>query len=138
MIDVVPFKLEHIEMLAAPRVDFGEVEAFDNPSVFAFTGMIGERVIGSAGAFLLWPGVGEAWALFSKMSLEEGRACFLTTRRRLHVFMQQGLLHRLQAAILVDDIQACRFARALDFKYEGEMPGYSADGATCVRYAKVI
>ena len=94
MIDVVPFELEHIEMLAAPRVDFGEVAAFDNPSVFAFTGM--------------------------------------------KSFMQQGEMHRLQAAILVDDIPACRFARALGFKYEGEMPAYSSDGATCVRYGKVI
>ena len=94
--------------------------------------------MGSAGAFLLWPGVGEAWALFSRMSSDEGRACTLTARRRLKSFMQQGEMHRLQAAILVDDIPACRFARALGFKYEGEMPAYSSDGATCVRYGKVI
>lgn len=138
MINVIPFRPEHIHQIQNPTVDFGDTDVFNHDCVVAFSGVTEDRVVGSAGAFVIWPGVGEAWAVFASMSLQEGRQCVIETRRRMDTFMRQGNLHRLQASIVKSNIPACRFARAVGFKYEGEMVAYDASKNTCIRYAKIV
>jgi len=138
LIEVVPFEREHLDRLIDVPDQLGDLTPLGDQKSIAFTGLMNGTVIGCAGAFRLWPGVGEAWAAFSAMPPKQARACVFEVKRRLPGFMRDAGFHRLQASVLAEHINACRLARAIGLEFEGFMKAYDSSKNDYVRYGKVM
>ena len=90
------------------------------------------------GIILCWPGVGAAW-----MNVSDGAARHMlwitrTAKRVLSDIARTHKLHRVEAAVLADNIRNCRWIEALGFTHEGGVARrYTPDGRDAVRYERV-
>ena len=116
---LVPFEIAHGEALLEadlnddrnrPAPEFGNFMPTLVHEGMAFTGIDNGHLIGAAGIFPLWQGVGEAWFL--------------------------GASRVGQAAMRSDWPELKRWARFLGMEHEGHMPMYGANKLDYERYAK--
>jgi hypothetical protein len=104
-IEIVPFEVEHVLSL-----DVREHEKpMQNEAVFkewakmnhdfgpSFTGLFEGQVLGCGGVRILWDGVGEAWALFSKEIIKHPKEAYYYVNRFLKRIVEDWKLHRVQA-----------------------------------------
>jgi len=92
------------------------------------------QVVGVGGVKAMWPGVGEAWVLFSK----DVRNCrFGIYRATKRILSQYDSYQRIQASARVDAPIAAKMLEKLGFEMEGKMRKYSIDGTDHYMYAKV-
>lgn len=94
----------------------------------AFTGLVAGRVVGCAGVRPLWPGVGEAWAVFSAEALMRPTALFRAALRGVAKIEDAQGLRRIQATCHADHEAGARFLRALGFRREGLLRRYGLGG----------
>ena len=103
----------------------------------AYTGLVGDRVLGCAGITRCWPGVGEAWTVFSEEVCHHPLWLQKTVRSVIHASMVGMGLHRLQAVARAESARNCKWLESLGFQWEGPMPKFGPDGADYVRYGMV-
>ena len=149
MIEIVTFKKAHyIELMAGnviehtlsrtPAVVAATAEIFASRGP-AFTAMLGREILGCAGVMIMWPGVGEAWAVFNeKVSLLFKKEAYVYAANHLYAIIKHKNLHRVQAHCRVDLPKAIRYAENLGFKREAVMEKYDEDGTDHYLYAMVI
>lgn len=94
----------------------------------AFTGLIDGKVVGCAGVRPLWPGVGEAWAVFSLEALDRRVSLFRAAARGLAALEDAQALRRIQATCHADHAAGARFLQALGFEREGVLRRYGLHG----------
>ena len=138
MIEVVPFEKDHLDQLVEPSALLGNLDAIRQFESISFSGLKEGSVLGCGGVFPLCEGVGEAWAVFSKMPPKSGRECLFEIKRRLPGFMADVGLHRLQATVLVKHKDAIRMVRVIGFEFEGLMKAHDSEKNDYARYGKVI
>jgi hypothetical protein len=103
----------------------------------AFTVFNEGELVCSAGLAVLWPGVAEAWALFTPLVKELTREMIRVLKRGLEELAGSLKLHRIQTAVQADFLQGRKFIQVLGFKEEGHMEKYGADGADYFRYVRL-
>ena len=143
---LVPFEVAHGEALLAadlnddrnrPAPEFGNFMPTLVHEGMAFTGIDNGHLVGAAGIFPLWEGVGEAWFLgASRVGKHQLRVARLVRKGLLRVADEQGLW-RVQAAMRSDWPELARWARFLGMEHEGTMRRYGANGLDYERYARV-
>ena len=108
-------------------VDFWGVDTLSREykdKAFGFTGLFdGEPVI-LAGVYLLWPGMGEAWALLSKDFRKHGIFIHRSVMKYLPLVAESQRLKRIQAVCDESHKEAVDWLKRLDFTFEGRMPMY--------------
>ena len=93
------------------------------------------EVLASMGAIILWEHVAEGWAILSQAGIMSPVAVTRFARQFIYEGMISLNLHRLQS-VCDDRFPAhARWAQAIGFGIEGEMPLYTPDGATFIRLA---
>jgi len=144
MYELIPFKKEHLSLLkvgpeTAEMVNFIGADAlsegFQNrgPAYSAFSD--GDLFVIS-GINILWPGVGEAWAMFGAGYEEHGFFIHRTVIRLLNRLADDFKLERLQAVVLKDHWAGIEWIDRLGFSFEGELRCYF-NGRDYLRYAKL-
>ena len=114
-------------------IDLVEQQAVAGP---AFTVVAGVVPIGCGGVVIIWPGVGEAWALASERIAEYPMITRLT-KKILATIMHEGGLHRIGAWALVEQPRNQRWLQALGFVEEGISKHYLTDRRDVIRYGLV-
>ena len=143
--ELKPFKKEHLSQLkvgpeTAEMVNFIGVDAMAEgfqsrgPAYSAFSD--GELFVIS-GINILWPGVGEAWAMFGVGYEEHGFFIHRTVIRLLNRLSDDLKLERLQAVVLKKHYAGVEWITRLGFDFEGTMEKYF-HGNTYLRYAKLF
>ena len=94
---------------------------------YAVTLWHGDAWVASGGCIILWPGVGEAWAVAGPEIPRHGSQVLKMTKQFLSTTERLFLLRRIQATIISARVEWIRFARSLGFKREGTMFGYGPD-----------
>lgn len=145
MVRIVPFKAEHYKIMdhwpdddlvrAMPNYDDG-LRAAEVPGQ-SFTAMEGDTVVGVGGIKPLWPGVGEAWAIFPKDVAKYGRQIYRVSRERLREIESAFGYWRVQATARCDWDAAVCFLLALKFKAEGRLTKYGPDRSDYFLMARV-
>ena len=99
----------------------------------AFTGFLGDDIVGCAGIDMFWKGMGEVWAMFRNM--EHGHSSIRVIRNGLDVLIGQNNLHRAQCHIRCDFPKAVKLVEFLGFEREGILKKYTHDRVDCYVYA---
>lgn len=145
MLKIVPYDVWHLGMLdlAPDHAEFrrklitqNEAENLKSTGL-AWTGMDGDRVVGCAGFFQMWPGRVQAWALFGRMNKAHWPQTVRFIRAQMEELRIRGI-RRIEATVPANFGAGCRLAFMLDFKVEGCMKAYAPDGTDHFLYAKVF
>ena len=92
----------------------------------------------AAGLWLLWPGVAEAWVLFTPAVRELTRQVVKVIRKGLEDLTIGLKLHRIQAEVRAEFVPGQKLMRVLGFNQEGPpMRKYGPDGADYLRYVRI-
>jgi len=137
-VELVPFKASHSdEILAGDQIDQWSSHRDRLESVESYTLLFdGEPAI-SGGVIELWPGVGEAWMLSSKILQTHPLAMSRSVKRSLFWYIKKNGFWRVQANVQVNWQQAERFAEFVGMKKEGLMPKFGPEKEDHYRYAWV-
>lgn len=93
------------------------------------------RVLCSAGVSELWPGRGEAWAIFHPECKRE----FIAIHHAVRRFLTTCSIKRVEAAVRIDFKEGHRWVKALGFELEApRLKAYSPDGCDMALYARVV
>lgn len=137
---VVPYKPEHlVSMVLQPSQQY--LQRYITPEVAesvahhqAFSGLVGDEVVGCAGVIKVWEGRGIAWAYLSHRSGPHMVAITRAVKR----FLDVCGLRRVEMAVDLEFEDGHRWANMLGFRLEaGRMAAYRSDGGTCSLYARV-
>ena len=99
----------------------------------AYTLVVGDEVLATAGFIPQWEGRATVWALISK---EVGpHMVFLT--RAVKRALQLHHYRRVETHVSSDFEQGHRWARLLGFEREGRMRAFTPEGDDCDLYARI-
>lgn len=137
--DLAMLELQHQQSLEMMGVaDWGEMGAAAAARGPAWTGTLGERVIGCAGFAMLWPGRASAWCfLASRLPRAIWPALHRGVAARLAQVPALGV-HRVECEVAHGFLAGHRWVRLLGFEHEGLMRAYGPDRRDFHRYAKVF
>lgn len=138
---LVPFRADHL--LTVTNRDTARQESLKmmiekEQNGPAFTGVLGETILGCAGIVIPWSGVGFAWMVLSE---NIGAHSFWMTRmvkRFLHDMVRCYSLHRLEAIVLAENERNQRWIERLGFSREnGAARHYTSDRKDIIRYERI-
>lgn len=145
MYEIKPYEKEH---LLALKVDPGMWDlinfiGFDtlansiNSKGPVYSGFADDKLVVIGGINIMWPGVGEAWAMLAASYREHGFWLHRNVVKILKTVENDLKLERLQAVVLKGHWAGIEWVDRLGFQYEGEMPKYFK-GRDYLRYAKIF
>lgn len=141
MIDVVPFKAEHIAAIRLQEaqaylsdwVTYAQAEALEEQT--SYTAMLDGVPVAAAGVIPQWQGRSLAWAFIGDV----GPRKFLGIHRAVKHFLDGCYVKRLEMTVDCDFPAAHRWAKMLGFKMEApRMEAYNPNGGDCSLYARVL
>ena len=133
---IVPFEPPHLRAVApqcaqaehATYVETLETSALVQPGM-AFTAIADQTVLGCAGVVPLWPGVGQAWAVFSEELLAHPVTLTRASERALDRIATAQDMRRIQATVRDGHGRGARWLSFLGFELEGLLVNYGPGGA---------
>jgi len=139
------FNKDHLSKLKVGEktkelIDFIGVEAFKNSLQAngpAFSAFADDELFIIGGINILWPGVGEAWAMLGTSYKKHGLFIHRNTVKYLANIVDTLKLRRVQAVVLASHWAGMEWVDRLGFEYEGEMKAYF-QGETYLRYSKIF
>ncbi len=103
----------------------------------AFTAFYKNEIIAIAGITLVWPGLGEAWALFGKNPQRHKFFIHREALRHIEQIAKEKKLERIQGCAIKEHEAGKRWLEHLGFEYEGPMRKFWM-GKDFVRYARIF
>ncbi len=103
----------------------------NGPSV---TFLADDKVIGSAGLTICWPGMAEAWCLFIH-DITNYPMIARVAKRQLRTWADEYNLVRIQAPLREDFMAGITFAHWLGFECEGRMRKFHPDGCDALMHS---
>jgi hypothetical protein len=146
MIQIVPFKPEHPKMLENPRNDmeylrfpwidhYLELLPQSGP---AFSGMIGDKIVGSCGVIYLSPGVGEVWMMLDHYLDQYPLELHKTMKAAMKVVRSQYGFTRLEALLRPSSPDTWKkWMIRLGFEYESDRKEFGPLNQDFECYVKV-
>jgi len=105
-----------IEPHLSDRYDIEKWAQINLKSGPAYTGLLNGVPVAAAGIWLVSPGVGQAWAIFSERSKDIKKTLFRSVKTMLEILTSQFEITRLTADCCKDFPCGDRFLRHLGFK----------------------
>lgn len=137
---LVPYIAEHLFMLKAQEAQqylakhMDDKYAKDLEATLAWTGFVGERVIGCFGVAPMWTHRALLW---SYMDQSAGRH-LVSVHKAVMRYLEVTPYRRIEAEVDCEFEQGHRWLRMLGFQLEAErMRGYRIDGGDSALYARV-
>lgn len=135
---LIPYRAEHLlafetrDVVTKEEIEWSVKKERWGP---AFTAVDGDRILGSAGLILMWPGVGTPWMNLSEDIFKYRLWLHRTVKHFLSDYKRIYNLHRLEAVIIAGDKRNMDWIEALGFKPEpGTAHSYTTDKEDAVRY----
>lgn len=132
---VVPFIQDHLKFLEVKGIHAGEVP--QTVMTEAVTFLDGEKPVAIFGAFFLVPGVVYFWGLVSDDVKKKPLAFHKLARTLLNYYEKKQKVRRIQIDVKADFIEGQKWAKLLDFEYEGTMKRFGVNGDDFHLYARV-
>ena len=104
----------------------------------AFTGLIGNKPIFSAGMKMVWGQVAEGWVIATNEMWKYPLATARAIKKDFARVARQHNIERVQTSIRKDFKQGQRFGEWLGLENEGLMKHYGVDGTDQYRYARIF
>lgn len=98
----------------------------------------GNILLGIAGFWELWDGVGEGWLILTPEGRERPFVTYREIRKRFYQAASELGLRRIQATVRADFEQGCQLVERLGLEVEGLLREYGADGADHWVYARIL
>ena len=130
---VVPFEPAHYLEAVSGAPYEGDPEA--SAEVYykagpAWTGLVDGAVVACAGIMLLWPGLGEAWAVWTPRGRAHIRSIHRAVRDGMRDIVDDHHLRRVQAKVVEGFWEGRLWANHLGFNIEARMQKYGPNGET--------
>jgi hypothetical protein len=142
---IVPYEPWHYEYLAGKTFTTLKIGseairlfslAYDLRGV-AVTIQDGNQVIGCAGIMELWPGVGEAWSMFTDEIRGHPFYLHSRTKKIMADMISSRNYHRVQATVLSTDPVAIKWIERLGFQKECNMKQFGSDKSDHFLYVRM-
>jgi hypothetical protein len=104
----------------------------------AFTGLVNNDPIFSAGMKIIWGQVAEGWVIATNEMWKYPLGVAKAIKKDFDNVARQHNIKRVQTAIRKDFKQGLRFAEWLGLENEGLMKSYGFDGSDQYRYARIF
>ena len=104
----------------------------------AFTCMIDDKIIASAGIKKIWNGVGEGWVLAKNEIYKYPITIAKAIKQNFDYVATSNNIKRVQTAVRADYGIGIRFAKWLGLQNEGLMKSYGMDGTDHYRFARIF
>lgn len=144
---VIPYIANHGKIIMASQLNHAisqlEIDYIKESSNLeekdmAFTCVINDKVIASAGVKKLWNGVGEGWVLATDKIFNYPLTIAKAIKQNFDYVATSNNIKRVQTAVRADYGIGIRFAKWLGLKNEGLMKNYGIDGADHYRFARIF
>ena len=86
------------------------------------------EIVASAGFYVLWPGVAEAWMICTPLIFKYPLAFVRAVKEVFKNIDKLSIFTRIQATVRASDKRAVKFLEHLGFHKEGFMARYGPDG----------
>ncbi len=144
MIEIVPFKPEHLELFEGKKGDELMPPGLDYQTLFTvfadrgamFSGIVDDRVVAIAGLIGLWDGVGEVFATFTEEGTHYMKSIHRKSKEVIETALKDGFW-RIQTNVKAGFEKGIRWVEGLGFHSEGPMERYAPDGSNMIRYSIV-
>jgi hypothetical protein len=142
MIELRKATQEDLDAILAIPLD-AKIGAYPNLSMddLGVCVLINDTLIACGGVKILWPHVGEAWAILSKdvenLKTEEKQKLVLLMKKWINRSIEDNELCRVQAVVRSSFGNAIRLVKALGFQCEGLMKKYAPDGDDMYMYGRI-
>lgn len=144
MLEVKPFLPEHVLAIEPREPDktiAASVDSLNMAKAYvergpAWTGFWEGTPMFCAGIIMLWPGVGEGWALTTELVERYPLSFHRAASQGIDKAMIDHKIHRLQIAIPETHHVSRHWAARLKFHAEAAMKQYGADRSDWIRYVR--
>lgn len=103
----------------------------------AYTIIIDDQVIMSAGVVLMGWNRGEAWTLLSTLFFKHPKTCFKQVLYRLEEIIYTHKLKRVQALVSPEFEKGVRFVEHLGFEKEGTLKAFGPNNEDLVMFGRI-
>ena len=104
----------------------------------AYTCMINNEPIASAGMKIIWGGVAEGWVLATSKVWDHPLVIARAIKKNFARLARENKIKRVQTAVRADFKTGLKFAKWLGLENEGLMKHYGFDGSDHYRYARIF
>jgi hypothetical protein len=104
----------------------------------AYTCMINNQPIASAGMKIIWGGVAEGWVLATSKVWDHPLVIARAIKKNFARLARENKIKRVQTAVRADFKTGLKFAKWLGLENEGLMKHYGFDGSDHYRYARIF
>jgi RimJ/RimL family protein N-acetyltransferase len=104
----------------------------------AYTCLINDEPIASAGMKIIWNGVAEGWVLASNKVWNHPLVIARAIKKNFARLAKEHQIVRVQTAVRADFTMGLKFAKWLGLEEEGLMKKYGFDGSDHYRFARLF
>ena len=140
---VEPYRTYHLQLLIAQGVQPSQIQqvshlpasyaSVERPPGLAMTARDGDRIVLCGGIIPSGPKVGVLWAVLAASAGNH----MVWLHRAVLRFLDIEPMRRVEATVEKGFPAGCRWLELLDFKYEGPLEAYGANGEDHLRYARI-
>lgn len=144
---IIPYKAAHGKIIMASQlnhvmstieVDYIKESSNLEEEHMAFTCLINDKIIASAGIKKIWNGVGEGWVLAKNEIYKYPITIAKAIKQNFDYVATSNNIKRVQTAVRADYGIGIRFAKWLGLVNEGLMKHYGMDGSDHYRFARIF
>lgn len=147
LLNIVPYISKHGKIILANQMNhvlMDQDATFDGDAMeleqkgLAYTCMINDEPVASAGMKIIWDGVAEGWVLASSKVWEHPVLVARAIKKNFARLAKEHKINRVQTAVRADFQIGLKFAKWLGLEEEGLMKKYGFDGSDHYRYARIF
>ena len=147
ILHVVPYTAEHGVYILSQKMNHAlmDIDADFNGEPMnleekglAYTCMIDNKPIASAGMKIIWKGVAEGWVIATEKVWEHPLLVAKAIKKNFARLAKENNIKRVQTAVRQDFKMGIKFSEWLGLENEGLMKHYGFDGSHQYRYARIF
>ena len=147
LLNIVPYISKHGKIILASQMNHVLMDKdaeFDGDAMeleqkgLAYTCMIKNEPIASAGMKIIWGGVAEGWVLATSKVWNHPLIIARAIKKNFARLAKENKIKRVQTAVRADFKTGLKFAKWLGLENEGLMKHYGFDGSDHYRYARIF
>ena len=147
LLNIVPYISKHGNIILASQMNHALMDKdaqFEGDALeleqngLAYTCIINDEPIASAGMKVIWNGVAEGWVLATSKVWDHPLVIARAIKKNFARLAKENNIKRVQTAVRADFKIGLKFASWLGLEEEGLMKKYGFDGSDHYRYARIF